>query len=561
MAVVHTGGRSDAAQEFTSNKRLLLAAVDKFIGRKLPSPTIARNEEYFRQLDAPLRDNRIPDPYEIERGYNAQSMLSTVRQVAEWFGGVRGRRKTMLLISEGIDYDITDVIRQMDAPGNVASMLIDDIREAVAATARSNVSIYAIDPRGLTQLGDDTIGVTSWADANPSQTSSDGGGSTTARPGIGAASLRNELQLSQDSLRQLADETGGFAAVNTNQFGSAFGRIVSDNSSYYVLAYYPPSPKRDGKFHRIQVRVTRPGLTVRARRGYASPKGKPPAPRTTSNDGASPVALEALNSPLPVSGLRTRLFAAPFKGVDRNASVLLGIEMAGRDLRLDANSRVEVSYLAVDQKGKVFGGKTDKITLNLRPETRARVEQSAFRVLARMDLPPGMYQVRAATHDTTGGIVGSVIQDLEVPDFTRLPLSMSGLVITSMANSTAVTARPDEALRSVLPAPPGAMRTFQRNDEIAIFAEIYDNAGDTPHGVDITATITADDGTVRYKAEEQRSSTELQGKTGGYGYTARIPLSDVPPGPYVLAVEARSRLSGNPVAGRQIRIDVIEPVR
>ena len=95
--------------------------------------------------------------------------------------------------------------------------------------------------------------------------------------------------MSQDSLRALAEETGGFAAVNTNQFATAFDRIVSDNSSYYVLAYYPPTDKKDGKFHRIEVKVTRPGLTVRARRGYMAPKAKP-APKTTSKDGPSPRA-------------------------------------------------------------------------------------------------------------------------------------------------------------------------------------------------------------------------------------------------------------------------------
>jgi VWFA-related protein len=558
MAVVHTGGRSDSSQEFTSNKRLLLASVDKFMGRKLQSATLARNEEYFRQAGTPFRGS-VADPYDQERGFNAQSTLSTLRQVAEWFGGVRGRRKTMLFISEGIDYDITDVIRQMDAPSSAASMIIDDIREAISATARSNVSIYSIDPRGLTMLGDDAIGVSGWADANPppADDTGSGGGGASGRPGIGPGSLRNELQLSQDSLRALAEESGGFAAVNTNEFGTAFDRIVSDNSSYYVLAYYPPSPKRDGKFHRIQVRVSRPGVTVRARRGYASPKGKPPAPRATTNDGASPALLEALNSPLQVSGLRTRLFAAPFKGTAPNASVLIGIEMVGRDLQLAANSRIELSFLAIDQKGKVFGGKTDRITLNLRPETRARVEQSALRALRRMDLPPGSYQVRVAARDEAGGLVGSVIQDLEVPDFAKLPFSMSGIALTSMASSTAVTVQPDQQLRDVLPAPPGALRTFAQNDEIALFAEVYDNAGNIPHGVDITTSITSDEGTVVYKAEEQRSSTELQGRSGGYGYTARIPLTDLAPGPYVLTVEARSRLSGNPTTTRHIRFDVV----
>ena len=194
---------------------------------------------------------------------HARSTLSSIKSVADWFGGVRGRRKTMLLISEGIDYDITDIIRGYDAPSSSASSIIDDTREAIAAAARANVSIYAVDPRGLTTMGDDTIGVSSFAD------------DPTA--GIGIGSLNNELRLSQDSLRTLADETGGFAAVNTNQFTSAFQRIVSDNSTYYVLAYYPPSDKRNGKFHKIEVKTTRPGLTIRSRKGYSAPRGKAPA--------------------------------------------------------------------------------------------------------------------------------------------------------------------------------------------------------------------------------------------------------------------------------------------
>ncbi len=90
------------------------------------------------------------------------------------------------------------------------------------------------------------------------------------------------MRLSQDSLRVLSDETGGFATVNRNDFATAYERIVEDNSSYYVLAYYPTNEKRDGKFHKIDVRVPAPGLTVRSRKGYASPKGKAPAPPTAT---------------------------------------------------------------------------------------------------------------------------------------------------------------------------------------------------------------------------------------------------------------------------------------
>ena len=98
--------------------------------------------------------------------------------------------------------------------------------------------------------------------------------------------LLTEMRLSQDSLRTLAEETGGFAAVNQNMLGSAFGRIVDANSRYYVLGYYPPTTARDGRFHRIEVRVKRPGLRVSARRGYASPRGRTPAERKRDEEHA-----------------------------------------------------------------------------------------------------------------------------------------------------------------------------------------------------------------------------------------------------------------------------------
>jgi VWFA-related protein len=556
MAVVFTGGRTEAAQEFTANKRLLLAAVDQFAGRKLESATLSRNSEYFRTLGMPQVGNRVNDPYDSERGFNARSTLGLVENVAEWFGGVRGRRKSIVLFSEGIDYDITDVFNNQSASG-----VIDDTRQAIAAATRSNVSIYAVDPRGLATLGDDTIGVSSFADQDTAPAPSDDTGAT-ARPdtrGIGQSGIMNEMRLSQDSLRTLADETGGLAAVNSNQFARAFDRIVIDNSSYYVLAYYPPSDKRDGKFHKIEVRVKRPGLTVRARRGYVAARGRVTPVRPTPGSGASPEVIEALTSPLYVSGLTMRLFAAPFRGTAPNASVLLGVELVGRDLRLESNTKLEVSYLAVDAKGKTHGARTDAVTLNLRPETRTRVTSSGLRVLNRMDLPPGRYQIRVASHDV-GGAVGSVVYDLDVPDYSKAPFSMSGLLLTSLSGASMVTVRPDEQTRTMLPAPPIALRTFPQNDELALFAEVYDDGALPPHKVDIVTALRSDEGTIYFKNEEERDSKDLEGKRGGYGYTARIPMTGVPPGPAVLTVEARSRLANVSAVTRQVRIHVVREV-
>ena len=546
MAVVHTAGASDGNQEFTSNKRLLLAAVDRTSGRKLDSATANKTAEYNRTRDIRQQGDPLNDPDDQERGFNARSTLDTLRNVAEWFGSVRGRRKAILFVSEGIDYDIYDMIASNGSNHQSASMVMDATRDAIAAATRSNVAIYGIDPRGLTDLGDESIEI----QAFPDDTSL----------GIGTSSLQNELRLSQDSLRVLSDETGGFAVVNKNDYATAYQRIVEDNSTYYVLAYYPPDA-RPGRLHKIDVRVTRPGLTVRARKGYVTPK-KVEEPKTTnSKSPATPELREALDSPLPVSGLTMHVFAAPFKGAAPNASVLFGVEMRGRDLNLAQNAKLLLSYLAIDQNGKVKGGNTDSLAMpNLKPETKTRIEQTGLRMLNRLDLPPGKYQLRVAAHDTNGGNVGSVQYDLAVPDFQKTPFSISGLVLTSGAGSTLPTVRADEQLKQVLPGPPVSLRRFPQNDEIVLFAEVYDNDGGKPHKVDITTTVTTDEGKVMFKTDEVRDSSDLGGARGGYGYTTKVPMKDLAPGNYVLKVEGKSRLGNTPPVGREVRIEVTPPV-
>ncbi|MBI4486633.1 MAG: hypothetical protein HY655_11540, partial [Acidobacteria bacterium] len=418
-------------------------------------------------------------------------------------------------------------------------------------------SIYGIDPRGLTGLEDESIGLGTFPEALP-----DGGMDAKAVRdlGIGTSSLQNEVRISQDSLRTLSDQTGGFAVVNRNQFDTAFARIVADNSSYYVLAYYPPTDK-PGRFHNIEVRVNRPGVTVRSRRGYALPKTTvaPSAERPASSAAMTEV-LDALDSPIPISGLTLRVFAAPFKGTSPNASVLFAVELRGLDLKPAPNGVVQLAYRFIDAQGNVRAGNTDSITLNLRPETKARMEASGLRMLKRIDLPPGRYHLRVAAHDKTGGAVGSLTYDLEVPDFSKSALDMSGIVLTSMSGSAHVTTRADDLLRDVLPGPPIAGRTFPQNDEVTLFTEVYDSEGDKPHRVNITTTVTSDTGQALFTSSEERSSSDLGGKRGGYGYVAKIPMKDLPPGGYVLKVEAKSSLGAGPTTAREVRFTV-EPAR
>jgi VWFA-related protein len=306
MAVIHVDSKSENSQEFTNSKRLLLSAVDKFVGKAERSATVERYERYLGTQGIRQAGEPVVDPIEMKRGFDARATLEELQAVGEWFGSVRGRKKTILLISEGIDYDIEDVFNKRDA-----TMIIDRTRELIRSTTRSNVAIYSIDPRGLTDLGDQSIELNGLAA---------GDSGDPALADLGTKGLQNELRLQHNSLRTFAEETGGFAVVNTNSVATAFERIVAENSSYYVLAYYPPNPKRDGKFHNIQVRLNRPGLVVRARKGYAAPSGREAAAAARPGGTISPEAREALQSPLPISGLTMQVFAAPFKGTAPNAS-------------------------------------------------------------------------------------------------------------------------------------------------------------------------------------------------------------------------------------------------
>ena len=121
-AVVYTSGRQEFGQELTNSRRLLLAALDKFQGQKLPSAGTEKlaihlrdtaNADLLADSSQPIRTNEgfqraqsIQDPQDPQRALNAQRALQAVENVATWLRDVQGRRKALLFFSEGLDYDI-----------------------------------------------------------------------------------------------------------------------------------------------------------------------------------------------------------------------------------------------------------------------------------------------------------------------------------------------------------------------------------------------------------------------------------------------------------------------
>ncbi len=547
-AVASTQG--PANQDFTSNKRLLLAAVDRFMGNSLESATINKINQYnMRRQQYGTGQGPLADPEEAHRAYNASATLDSIRQISNLMSGVRGRRKAMVLFSEGLDYDITDVFNNPNA-----SQVMQDSSLAIAAATRANVSVYAVDPRGLTALAGMGADAPSPAsDADPALR-------------LGPVGMQDEVRRQNDSLRVISEETGGFASINSNDFAAAFDRIQRDNSSYYVLGYYPINERRDGRFRKIEVKVNRPGTEVRFRKGYVGPSGKPAASRPVdAADGTPAILRDLLGSPLPIPGLRLTATAAPFKGTAKTAAVRIVVLADGRDLTFTKKDgklegALDLAVVAIDeQTGKSRGGLHVLVTLPATGASQEQVVRNGLRVTTQVDLPPGSYQLRIGAADTASQRVGSVHYDLTVPDFSAGSLTMSGIVLTSsLAGQTRTAlASPDELVRKTLPGPPTVSRQFRVGEELALVAEVYDNDTKTPHTVDISTTLRSDDGRVIYTHEDQRSSSELGGSTGGYGHQARIPLKDVAPGLYVLKVEARTRLGKGATASREVQFRIV----
>lgn len=578
-AVVYTSGRQESGQELTGSRRLLVAAIDRFVGRKLPSANLEKLAVHLRDTDtqAVLSDpenpqpNRsqealqrardIKDPYDDERGFNAVQSLRAVENVATWLGDVQGRRKALVFFSEGIDYDIYQPFELASS----SSSIVNAAQQAVSAAQRANVNIYPVDPRGLSQFGE-MIQISGRSDY------------PQLEYGTFQGQL-HELLLAQESLISLADETGGIPIVNAGDVVGGMGRIVLDNSRYYMLGYYSDVGKMAGKFMKIEVRLKRPGLRVRARRGYLPPDPKKLAKAREAEvqAGTSPALKAALSRPVPIGELPMRVFAAPFRWAPSAApqpgvkpktgksapdgSVLIALEIDGSALKFQEqdgrfNERIEVSIVAADEKAKVQGGDRQTFDLKLMPQTHDRVRRTGVRLMSRLDLPAGRYQLHIGASESTGSAVGTVPFDVEVPEYAKLPFGMSGLLLTAASADLYVTPNPDPLLKDVLPSSPIVNRTFRSDDTVLSFAEIYDGPGRVAHTIDVvTSVLDAATGRSLYELRDSLAAEPSAGMST-HGVKALIPLKGIAPGAYVLRVVATSA-AGSQTARRAVPFDVV----
>jgi VWFA-related protein len=524
MAVIHVQDWRSDAQSLTSNKQLLRASIDRL------------------KPDSDIPPGTSP-PLPYCNAQRLRTSYEVIQTIAERLGSVTGRRKAILWVNGRVPLDPNDpeecgltsedVVNPSRSGGQPTVQGLTGAqvgalaffqRDAMRAATRNNVSIYPIDPVGLT--------------ADPPEFQAD---NTNPR-------YRSRPMKRLAALRGIAEDTGGEAVINTNNFSPAFERIVRANSSYYLLAYRPVVDHRDGKLHTITVRVRRPNLSVRARKGYIAPGSDPPI-EAKLLPGVSASGAAALVKAVPDNGLDLRMFLTPFKGVGGNGSVVLGAELRGLSAEAGAQRRVEISYLSIDPQGATRVAPPKMLNVKFAPGAEPLTAGTAVEYIDRLALPPGRHEVRVAISQP-GGATGSIVAHVEVPAFTREPLTMSGIVLSSGATARA-SVQGDTVLSEALGAEPTTARSFTRRTTLTAYAEAYTAASTPASEVTMTATLTTGK-SAKVRGETVTQVTDDPGRTG---FAVQVPLADLMPGGYVLTLEAKT---GKRTDTRQIGFVVTE---
>jgi len=276
FGIVSTGP-SSIAIDLTYDRKRLTEAYDKISGAGLKPNEI---------LDTPVG---AEGPSEVR--YRAHVAFDTAYNIMKTLESVHNRRKAFVYMSNGYDFDPFAETRKKQADekwkemnpnsgnsdssdgsnnsdasdtnpfmqnGNEFSFadLANELSELTREANRANASIYTIDPRGLVGMPD--------LDQN-----------------VDMMDFQNYLRTSQDSLRVLAEQTGGFATINQNDFKKALKRIDAETSDYYVLGYYSSNPDPTQRKRKVEIKVVnRSNLDMRYRTEYTLKPTKAPSPKT-----------------------------------------------------------------------------------------------------------------------------------------------------------------------------------------------------------------------------------------------------------------------------------------
>lgn len=257
FAVISTGP-SAVEVPLTYDRGALQSAISKVKGSGLEL------QDLFSRPDGAL------GPPEVRQ--RAHMAFSTAYRLIESLGNVKQRRKALILISNGYDFDPFPLGRQgkdevfggrfgtpydsergelllarsftPEGPYKFGEAdLAIELHGLTAAANRSNVTVYPIDPRGLAPV-------------------------TSAGQQVDQNELRSFIRKTQSSLRTLSDATGGIAVVNQNDFTAALKEIDAATSDYYILGYYSSNEDATKRARQVEIKVRRDNVKVWSRPGY-----------------------------------------------------------------------------------------------------------------------------------------------------------------------------------------------------------------------------------------------------------------------------------------------------
>lgn len=437
VAIIRTAGGMGALQQFTSDKRQLYAAIERVkwypngrggISAFAPIASDPTNEaeNALQQARAARGDNDKNDNgrklSEVEKDLEtfrseifAVGTLGAINYIVRGLRELPGR-KSVVLMSEGFPL--------FSESNTENTRVVTALRRLTDLANRASVVIYTMDARGLQTL---------------SLTAQDDVGNLTREQLEGQLNARRDaLFESQSSLQYLAQETGGFAIRNSNDLNAGLRRILNDQRGYYLIGYRPDEATFDATgrrtFHKISVKVTRPGLKARTRTGFFG----------ISEEKAVPVRATrfqqmtaALSSPFGAGGVTLRLTCF-FSNEAQLGSYVHSL------LHIDANDLTFVKQpdgkhqATFDVLAYTFGdngvpldslSRTYTMTVNNDADL-AKLRTDGFIYTITVPIKKaGAYQLRLALRDTATERTGAVSQFIETPDLKKDRLALSGLIV------------------------------------------------------------------------------------------------------------------------------------
>jgi len=509
----------------TRNHAAISKGVQQFLGRKFEyEPKNQFEQEYMFY------------PTEVVEKIRNQVSMSAIKGLITHMGSLKEGRKSLILVSEGysnmVPPQMRDGVAGVSGFGNpnagnpmaglnnpnetraslFASMDMQaDLREIYATANRNNVSIYALDPRGLTDSEFDIA------------------------DNINAQTGREYLNSTMDTLRALADNTDGRAIVNRNDMAGGLKQVVRDTSAYYLLGYNSTQAPTDGKFHEIKVRVKRPGVQVRARKGYwalnAEEMTRATAPPKPGPAPAVAAALAPINAPPQSRVIRSWIGTSRGEnGKTRVTFVWEPVPRAPGD-RLSAASEqpARVALMAVGADGSpYFRGRVPDIALASTAPSTAAAGGSASAGPSRpsrvsFEVKPGKMQLKVSVEGAGSEVLDSEMREFNVPDLT-VPQTTLGTPELFRAR----TVREYEQLKGDATAVPIAVREFSRTDRLLIRVSAYGAGTSKP-------TLTA---RLLSRAGQSMRDLPVTVPEPPSGPQIELPLAGIAPGEYLVEINA-----------------------